>query len=36
MIPSYGKSIADDADLCRQIRTETAATLRLEDVVAVA
>jgi malate dehydrogenase (quinone) len=32
MIPSYGRSLADDADLCAQIRRETASTLRLVDV----
>ena len=31
MIPSYGRSIADDAELCREIRTETAATLRIVE-----
>ena len=31
MIPSYGRSIVDDAELCRSIRTETAATLRLNE-----
>ena len=29
MIPSYGKSIADDAALCATIRAETAATLKV-------
>jgi malate dehydrogenase (quinone) len=29
MIPSYGKSIADDAELCRTIRKDTAATLKI-------
>jgi len=29
IIPSYGRSIADDAELCGRIRTETAATLKL-------
>ncbi len=32
MIPSYGRSIADDAELCRQVRRETAATLKILDV----
>ncbi len=32
MIPSYGRSLSDDADLCRSIRTETAKTLALVDV----
>ena len=31
MIPSYGRSIADDAALCRQVRAETAAVLKIED-----
>jgi malate dehydrogenase (quinone) len=35
MIPSYGRSIADDPNLLRQVRTETAATLRLEEPAAV-
>ena len=35
MIPSYGQSIADDPELLRRIRTETAATLRLVEPVAV-
>jgi malate dehydrogenase (quinone) len=29
MIPSYGQSIAGDAGLCRRVRAETAATLRI-------
>jgi len=29
MIPSYGRSISDDAELCRQVRSETAATLHI-------
>jgi malate dehydrogenase (quinone) len=33
MIPSYGKSIADDAALCASIRAETAATLGLQNIV---
>jgi malate dehydrogenase (quinone) len=32
MIPSYGKSIADDAELCRTVRRDTAATLHIVDV----
>ncbi len=32
VIPSYGQSIADDAELCRRIRAETAAVLNLENV----
>jgi malate dehydrogenase (quinone) len=35
MIPSYGRSIADDPELLRQVRTETAAVLRLEEPAAV-
>jgi malate dehydrogenase (quinone) len=35
MIPSYGRSIADDADLCRTIRSETAATLNIVDAAKV-
>ena len=31
MIPSYGKSIANDADLCRSVRGETAAALHIVD-----
>jgi malate dehydrogenase (quinone) len=31
MIPSYGQSIADDAELCRQVRSDTAAALALTD-----
>jgi malate dehydrogenase (quinone) len=33
MIPSFGQSIADDADLCRHVRADTAVALRLTDVV---
>ena len=33
LIPSYGRSIADDADLCRQVRADTAAGLKLADTV---
>jgi malate dehydrogenase (quinone) len=32
VIPSYGKSIADDADLCRTIRRDTAAALHLTNM----
>ena len=32
MIPSFGQSIANDADLCRSVRSETAATLKIVDV----
>ena len=31
MIPSYGKSIAGDAELCRTIRYDTAVTLHIRD-----
>ncbi len=31
MIPSYGRSIADDADLCRAVRADTAAALHLTN-----
>jgi malate dehydrogenase (quinone) len=33
MLPSYGESIADDADLCRTIRAETADALHLRTPV---
>ena len=32
LIPSYGQSLADNPDLCRRIRAETAAVLNLENV----
>jgi malate dehydrogenase (quinone) len=32
MIPSYGRSIINDAALCRQVRSETAATLHINDI----
>ena len=35
IIPSYGRSIADDGDLCRQVRSDTAAALHLEEAVTV-
>ena len=35
MIPSYGRSIADDAELCRQVRADTAAALHLTGSVPV-
>ena len=35
MIPSYGQSIADDAALCRSVRSDTAAVLRINDDAAV-
>ena len=31
MIPSYGESLIDNADLCRRIREETAAALHIEQ-----
>jgi malate dehydrogenase (quinone) len=34
LIPSYGRSIADDTELCRAVRRETAATLRLTETAA--
>jgi malate dehydrogenase (quinone) len=32
IIPSYGQSLIDDADLCRRLRAETAAVLKLENI----
>jgi malate dehydrogenase (quinone) len=32
MIPSYGESLIDDAELCRRVRAETAAVLHLQNV----
>jgi malate dehydrogenase (quinone) len=32
IIPSYGKSIADDADLCRTIRRDTSEALHLTNI----
>lgn len=32
MIPSYGRSIADDAELCRSVRRETASALHLTNI----
>ena len=32
MIPSYGKSLIDDADLCRKVRADTAQVLHLQNV----
>ena len=29
LIPSYGRLVADDAELCRHVRGETAAALRI-------
>jgi malate dehydrogenase (quinone) len=35
IIPSYGVSLIEDADLCRKVRAETAAVLRVENIEAV-
>jgi len=32
IIPSYGESLIDDAELCRRVRAETAAVLHLENI----
>lgn len=32
MIPSYGESLIDDAALCRRVRADTAAVLRLQNI----
>jgi malate dehydrogenase (quinone) len=32
MIPSYGQSLVDNAELCRKVRADTAAVLHLENV----
>ena len=32
MIPSYGQSLIDDAELCRRVRAETAAVLNIFDL----
>ncbi len=32
IIPSYGESLIEDADLCRRVRAETAAVLHLENI----
>jgi malate dehydrogenase (quinone) len=32
MIPSYGQSLIDDAALCRRVRADTAAVLRLQNI----
>jgi malate dehydrogenase (quinone) len=32
IIPSYGESLIDDAELCRRVRAETAAVLHLQNV----
>jgi malate dehydrogenase (quinone) len=35
IIPSYGVSLIDDAELCQRIRAETAAVLQLENIPTV-
>jgi malate dehydrogenase (quinone) len=32
IIPSYGISLLEDADLCRRVRADTAAVLNLQNV----
>jgi malate dehydrogenase (quinone) len=32
LIPSYGHSLIDDAELCRKVRAETAATLHINNI----
>jgi len=32
MIPTYGESLIENAELCRRVRAETAAVLRLENI----
>jgi len=32
MIPSYGQSLIDDADLCKKVRADTAAVLNLNNI----
>jgi malate dehydrogenase (quinone) len=32
MIPSYGESLIENAELCRRVRAETAAVLHLENI----
>ena len=32
MIPSYGQSLIEDAELCRRVRAETAAVLHLQNI----
>lgn len=32
IIPSYGESLIDDAELCQRVRAETAAVLNLQNV----
>jgi malate dehydrogenase (quinone) len=36
MVPSYGRSISDDAELCRSVRSSTAEALHIADVTAAA
>lgn len=31
-VPSFGRSLVDDADLCRRVREESGRTLRIDDV----
>jgi malate dehydrogenase (quinone) len=31
MIPSYGRSLIDDAELCSKVRADTAAVLNLQN-----
>jgi len=31
MIPSYGESLVDDADLCRRVRAHTATVLQINQ-----
>ena len=32
MIPSYGRSLAENAALCQQVRAETATVLRINNI----
>jgi malate dehydrogenase (quinone) len=32
MIPSFGQSLIDDAELCNKVRADTAAVLHLQNV----
>jgi hypothetical protein len=32
MIPSYGQSLIDNPALCKQVRAETAAVLKINDI----
>jgi hypothetical protein len=32
MIPSYGRSLIDDVELCRTVRADTASVLKLQNV----